>query len=726
MVWVCAWALLCPVAAYAERDAPVVEPGDLSAALAGPYQELTGQAGDLAFRTEAARRLIEAGGSDAELALSASLGPAYRAEVWRATLDALNTTRLSLPSRRGGELPDVLVGMRRRLPADLEQVWAAVLGRYELEQVVDELAVIARDPRAPLEQRRLAIIGMGHHRRAFAASVLMGLTEARELGEVQAWAFEALATLSHQPQLGRDRAAWGRWWSWARGLNRTEWQRELHESLLLLTADQRARDRRLRDRLVESQRQLYRATRDEDKPIVLAGMLSDTLEPIRDLGMDLASRRLEDGEAFPEHVRAALRLALGDVAPQVREQAATLLGQLADEPGVQMMADRLALGEETSVEVQRQYLLALRRIPNARAVQPAYEMLADRALQPEAAGALATAAQAGLIDETTRRRVRLRVLEALVDVQIPQADIVLLLGRVLGANDREWMRVERWLKSSDERVRDAAARVWVAADRPLVALARQIGDPVIRPVALRAIREHGHQPDTLRAVVTQIRLDEIDAADLELWHQALIAMADRVRASLLLEVIDDIAQYPADTRAVRVEMLTRAIERADRPDPPDQAYLYLLLARAETLVLADAADLVVLDYEAALAHLGLLRFDDQARLYRGLTAAYLAEQNAAGAFETAKFVLHDAEGNPRPAASNDALILSFISAIRQANRLGDPPFARVLLTGLRDLLGTGITAEIGQRLSDLEREIDAPPPVAPVAPVLSEPENSAG
>mgnify|MGYP007079510642 CR=1 FL=1 len=288
-----------PKIVWAERDAPEVQPAALPADVAGPFQELTGQAGGLAYRTDAATRLINIGGEDAELALAASLGPAYRAEVWQATLDALNTTRADLPR---GDLPDVLVGMRRRLPADLEQAWGAALGRYELQRISEELEVVARDQRAPLEQRRLAIIGIGHHRRAFAATVLMDLTNPRQRGEVQQWAFEALATLSHQPDLGRDRAAWEQWWNRAREWNRTEWQRQLHENLLLLTAEQRAMDRRLRERLVESQRQLYRATGEEDKPAVLAGMLGDALASVNftnialgtlHLALVLAPKRLE-------------------------------------------------------------------------------------------------------------------------------------------------------------------------------------------------------------------------------------------------------------------------------------------------------------------------------------------------------------------------------------------------------------------------------------------------
>ncbi|MEM9416282.1 MAG: hypothetical protein AAGA29_12520 [Planctomycetota bacterium] len=695
-----------PGPAFADRDAPEVQPAALPAEVAEAYQKLTGQPGDLAYRTGVARELIAIGGSDAQLALAASLGPAYSAEVWQATLDAINTTRDDLPR---GDVPDVIVGMRRRLPADLEEAWAAALGRYELQRISEELEVIARDQRAPLEQRRLAIIGIGHHRRAFAADVLIDLIDPRQRGEVQGWAFEALETLSHQPHIGRDREAWEQWWRRASSLNRTEWQRELHENLLLLTAEQRGMDRQLRERLVESQRGLYRATGEEDKPAVLASMLRDPLEVIRDLGMELSRSRLVDGGEFPDSIRVALREALEDDAPHVREQAATLLGQLSDRPGVAMMAQRLAQGEETVTAVQRQFLLALRRLPNEDAVDSVYTLLADRALQTEAAGALAAAAQAGLVDGEMSSRIRDRVLEGLADVQIPRADIVLLLGRVLTENDREWSRVESWLDSSDDQVRDAAARVWAGAGRPLDALARRCDDPVIRPVALRAITERGDQPVTLHAIT--LKRPE-DAADLDLWNKAMIAMAPRVPVERLLSTLEELELNPADTQAVRLAMLTQAIERENRPeDESASAFPRLLLARAQTLSLDTDADLVVLDYEAALPEVDALDEPDQQRLYRGLTAAYLALHNAEQAFDTAKVLLADADGNPYPAASDDPLVQSFIDAIAGANTRGDKDHARELLDGLRDFFGTaGIPAEIGQRLTDLEREVNADPP----------------
>ncbi|XAM00461.1 hypothetical protein OT109_03535 [Phycisphaeraceae bacterium D3-23] len=695
-----------PQLARAERDAPEVQPAALPGDVADAYQQLTGQPGDLAYRTNVALELIAIGGSDVDLALAASLGPAYNAEVWHATLAAINTTRDDLPR---GDVPDVIVGMRRRLPADLEEQWAAALGRYEIQRISEELEVIARDQRAPLEQRRLAIIGIGHHRRAFAADVLIDLIDPRQRGEVQGWAFQALETLSHQPHIGRDREAWEDWWERAGSLNRTEWQRALHENLLLQTAEQRGMDRQLRDRLVVSQRGLYRATGEEDKPAVLASMLRDPLEVIRDLGMELARSRLVDGGEFPESIRVALRDSLQDDAPHVREQAATLLGQLSDQPGVAMMAQRLGQGEETVTAVQRQFLIALRRLPNAAAVDSVYTLLADRALQTEAAGALAAAAQAGMVDGEMARKVRERVLESLVDVQIPRADIVLLLGRVLSESDREWSRVEAWLDSSDDQVRDAAARVWAGAGRPLEPLARRCDDAVVRPVALRAIIERGDQPGTLLAIA--LKRPE-GAADLDLWNDAMVAMAPRVPAERLLSTLEELEQNPADTQAVRLAMLTQAIERDGRPeDEAASAFPRLLIARAQTLPLDDDAGLVVLDYEAALPDIEALDAEDQQRLYRGLTAAYLAQQNADKAFETARLILVDTEGNPHPAASDDPLIQTFIDAIANANTRGDKDHARALLAGLRELFAdAGLPAEIGQRLTDLEREVNAPPP----------------
>lgn len=677
----------------------MVERRDLPGDIGVSFEILTAPGTDLSQRTEAALQLLSANNEQASLALAASLGPRYPAEVWRATLDAIITTRAELPR---GELANVIAGMRTRLPAEIERNWAAALGRYELESTAKELEAVAEDRRATLEQRRLAILALGEHRRAYAAEVLVGLTNLNELETVQNWAFDALANLSHQPHLGRDRKQWAAWWEKARGLGTADWQRQLHQNLLQLTAQQRAMDQQLRERLIRSQRELYRATRAEDKPAVLATMLRDPLPSIRELGLDIARQRAEDGQTFTEPLLVELRNRLTDDQAKAREQAATLLGQLLDADAADRMADQLAQGLESVASVQRQYLLALAKMPREAAIEPAYDMLTDRAVQTEAASAMAAMIRAEMVPQPMRRRVRAQVRQALEGVQVPQPELVTLMGQVLEADDEDWQRIVAWLDIADDRVRDAAARAWADSGRPLLVLAERSDDPVIRPIALMAIAAHGEREVTLLAIA--MRRPEVDENDR--WRDAMVSMAPRVSPTALLETIEELEKAGSTTRTVRELMLTAAIDAAVRNDPPTEAYLKLLLARAQTRPLSETAELVVLDYEALLPHLELLGGTDADLALRGLTAAYLANDRLDDAFATAKRVLLMEDGSVAVGASDDPLVEVFINSARRSLELDRTDLAVQVLSSLRELLGGGIRPELGQRLSELQRDIE--------------------
>lgn len=689
--------------ASSQQSPPIIEQRDLPESLREPFGALTGPSGDLSGRTAAALAIIADGSDEARTALAASLGNAYGTQVWHATLDALSTTHDALPE---GELPDVILAMRTRVPADIEQVWVQALGRYELERIADQLEAIARDSRATPEQRRLAILALGHHRRAFAAEVLMDLIGVRNNPGVRGWAYEALGALSHQPNLGQDEAAWGAWWEDARRYDRTQWQRALHENLLLLTAEQRARDRQLRERLIQSQRALVSASRPEDRPQVIAGMLDDPLESIRNLGVSLARQQLEDGYEIPEALRGALRGSLDDASARVREQAAVLLGQLLDAQAATVMANRLAGGHENVAAVQRQFLLALSRMPSEGVVAPAYEMLADPALRAEAAAALAAAVEQGHVTDSMQGQIRDRVHESLENVQIPQPEIVRLLGQVIDEDDENWPRIIGWLDSGDDQVKDAAARVIAGSGRSLLVLAQRIDDPVIRPIALRAIEHHGSAAVTLASIILK-RPD--GPSDLALWESALVAMAARVPTDSLLESLEDLERMEKGTRATRVRMLVAATQRDGRPDPPSEYDLKLLLMLAKARQGGDAPRLRVNDYQAALPFLETLGDADRGELLRGLTQAYLDIGSTEEAFETARKVLFNDAGEVLADASTDPLMPVFTAAAQQALDLGQTDRAQAIVTGLRETLGTAITPELGLKLEQIQTAIDTPP-----------------
>jgi len=601
-------------------------------------------------------------------------------------------------------LADATLTMRTSLPAEMEEVWARTLGRLEFEDIARDLAEIAGDEQVELEQRRLAIRALGEHRRLFGAKPLMELTSVNRLPQVQAWAYDALANLSHQDKLGQDRAAWAQWYNEASDLNAGQWQRMLHENLLQQVRSKNETDNRVRDRLVQAQRALHRATAPEQRQALLVELLQDPLDASRSLAMDLVRQRAEDGGEFGPVLREQLRARLDDKLARVREESSTLLGQLLDQPGADLIADRLAGGEEGASAVEQAYLVALTQMPRAKALRPGYEMLDNPLLEASAAGMLAAAHRAKQGEEAFWQDVRDRTREQLDGVDSPSPQMVTLLGLVVEEDDdTSWKRIGAWLIAKDDRVREAAARVWADSSKSLSVLAERSDDVVIRPIALKAIAERGTLIETLKGVAKR-RPTEAD--DVRLWEQAMIAMASRVKPALLMEVINGLADKNGETRQVRERMLTAGIDQSATDDQPTRESLSLLLARARVRVLADAPALVVLDYEAVLQHPDKL---NEAQLYnarRGLAMAYLADSRIDDTLRMLGEILKP-KGDLVDGANNDALLPELIAAANAAIEQGRAPDADKLVSGLRLIFGEALSAANAERLANIEAKIKA-------------------
>lgn len=609
-------------------------------------------------------------------------------------------------------LAEATLKMRDALPAELEELWVRTLGRLESQDIARELARTASDEQAVLSQRRLAIRALGEHRRLFGAQPLMELTSVNRLPQVQAWAYEALANLTHQDKLGQDRAAWAQWYNEASSLNATEWQRMLHTNLLLQLRSKQEVESRVQDRLIQTQRALHRATLPDQRPTLLVELMKDPLEATRLLAMDLMRQRAEDGGEFGPLLREQLRAMLDDELAKVREDSATLLGQLLDAAGADLIATRLASGTEGDASAERAYLVALTQMPRAKAMKPGYEMLENPLLQAQAAGMLAASHRAGQGDETYWEEVRDRVRDLLEEVESPRAQMVTLLGLVIEADDdTSWQRIADWVGSQNEGVRAAAARVWAGSDRPLVILANRSDDPVIRPIALRAIAERGKDVEALKAIASR---RPTEAEDIRQWEQALAAMAGRVEPGAVIEVLNTLAKSNGQTRQVRQRMLTAAIDQSADEDPPSSTRLSLLLARARVRVLADAPALVVLDYEAALQHADALNQAQRYNARKGLALAYFAD---ARVDDTVKLVtdLLKPDGSLVNDANKSPLLEELLEVAVAAIDQGRATDASKLIAGIRVIFGTGLTAANAERLSILEAQIkeQATPPAAP-------------
>ncbi|MEM6551024.1 MAG: hypothetical protein AAF750_02620 [Planctomycetota bacterium] len=654
----------------------------------------------------------------ADKALIAVLVADYPAEARTAVIQSINTHTGPVPASLG----DPLLAARDRLqPGDLDQ-WADAIGRLTNPELENQVIELASEPRRPVTDRRKLIRALGQTRTRTVAEALMELIQPGQPAAVQVAAFDALASLTAQNNLGRDTRAWDAWWDDARRLSDADWERTLRENFTRQRAGNDTRLQHMEQRLLQSQRALYNTTAKADRPAVLAFMLGDPLEPIRLLALELSEQRLLDDQAFAEPLREALRNRLADDSPTVRGRAALLLRDLSDGPGADLIATRLAEAREGEPDVLRAYLLTMSRMPKAAAVDPAEQLLLLEPLRDEAAGALAAAADQELLSTKQRQRIAKRIKSLLAEDDAPSPESVRLLGRVITDKDPYWERLARWTDSPNDQTRAAAAAAWAGSDRSLLLLAKRANDPVIQPIVINAATERGNDPDTLRTLAAS---RPAARALQQPWERALVAVAGRVTPPE--GVLPTVLRFPnrSDLALLRDRLLTAAIDRGDtpRPDPLTPGYLELLLERAETRIVLENPALAIVDYEVLADNAATLRARARERAYRGLIDAYLQVNQIDDAFAIAQRLLSDDGPRIRAGAAADPIVERMMAAARAYTRANRTDDSLKLLDGLRRMLGTNINPELASRLRDLENDtrtanpavVQPNPPAAPNA-----------
>jgi hypothetical protein len=585
---------------------------------------------------------------------------------------------------------------------------AAALGRYDDPKLADQLIKVAQDSSKPLNFRRGAALTLGYFRDQSVAKVLMDLIQIDLIRNpnppaLRQAAFDGLALLSGITAYGADADRWKAWWDEHRRLSREQFLARLVVNFASRNDTAASRSEQTQARLIEVQRQLYRAAPADDRPRVLAAMLADPIDATRQLAMDLMLQRLIDNEPTTLELREALLSRLGDPLSLLRQRAALLLREMRSEPAADTVADRLAAGSETDAGVVKAYLLLVTRLPREKAVAPALAMLGNAELRPEAAGALAAAVDQGLLTGQQMRAAAAAVRRPYAGHDLPEPAVVTLLGRVGEASD--WNHIEAWLDAPDPAVKQAAAQVWARSDRPLLPLAQRAGDPVIRDIVIDAAAQRGNDPATLDQLLDhQPNLPQPGEA----WRRALIAMAGRVPARAALAAAHRLAALN-ETPAFREQFLSAAVAAAH----PDNDLVDLLLVRAAARLAADPT-LALADYQR-IAAMGLpLSGDQKDRFDRGLLQARLATGDLAGAFELARNIL----GNTAPRADTsdtDAMVTWFLDSAQRAAAAGRPEQARSVLAQVRILFGPAISDRLRRSLADVEARLPTQPATPPTA-----------
>jgi hypothetical protein len=681
---------------------------DMPATVAEVFLRLVDQELPFIDRRNAAMSMLNLASRESTRALVSVLNEGVNPTAWRAVAEAVAIHPHDPPR----ELWEPMSNLVLKSEGATQVALAEALARYSVDDMVQRLTRTATDARQPVAARRGAIIAMGHQRTQAVAGNLVNLTDIGQPEPIQQAAFDALITLTGLDEYGHDRALWLDWWNSARRWNTNRWNERLLANIARRDAQRRARQQVIEQRLIDSQRALYRTTVPDDRPAVLAYMLGDALDVIRTLGVDLSLQRLVDDRPFDEPLRQALRGRISDNQPDIRRRVTLLLRDLADGPAADRVADRLARKDEQVVAVLRANLLMMARLPRAQAVEATMELLDERTLLGEAAGALAAMADAGFLERRQRQNLTRRVRRILDSQPNPPAPVATLLGKV--GEDDDWARIAQWIDASDPSLKRAAAAAWAESGRSLQILADRVSDPVIEPIVIAAATRGGDDPWTLRALA-QHRPMQPQAA--EAWEAAMVAMAGRVQPPVVLEVVNRQEMLGRATGLLD-RMLTAALNRprpevqAGQPPPPD-LMSPLRLKRAELRLAAGNAAAAIDDYDAVIkAQIDVpanqrLGPEARDRMNRGRIQAYLQTGQPDQAFHVAQDLLGVAQGSF--ASTNDPVIDQFVEAARHYGEIGERIKARQVLAQVRTLLGPALKPEVAQRIALLEAEIATRP-----------------
>lgn len=486
------------------------------------------------------------------------------------------------------ELAPILLAMFDKADASLFPDIAWALGRYDDHLLQRDLVALAQNETSLAPSRVGAILTLGQHRTQANAKLLMKLIEPDQSPAVRQAAFKALVSLSSEPELGNDLDAWRQWWEQHRRLSAVRW-----DALLLTRFSQRAqlldRQRQLAvDRLVQTHRQLLRATPHDDRSALLVAMLQDPLEPLRLLAVEQLDQRARSGELTDALLRQGLLERLDDPSPAIRLATAKLLRNLRDESGsrvrtAQAIAQRLASLQENNDDVLRAYLLLLTDTPAQSAVAREIDLLRSATLREDAAGALASAIDQKLVDPQGRELLKTMLAKLVPDDHPPEPKLIDLLGKVGG--EKVWQRISKWLENPDEQIQLAAARAWAQSDRSMAGLAPYMKQAVLQPIIIDAAYRRGKSVATLMALIQNKPRQEQLAQS---WQAALVAMAGRLSPAEVLQADAQLAKLeePLTLRAAFVGAAAAALDQklAAHPDQlasasPTMADLYLHNAR---------------------------------------------------------------------------------------------------------------------------------------------------
>jgi hypothetical protein len=614
----------------------------------------------------------------------------------------------------------------------------AVAGGSDLRRRIVRLVL---DKWSNIDRRVAAIRVAGFIRRSDSAEALMQMIEPGQPLDLQRVAFLSLSRLSGIDDFSEDSGRWRQWWQSKKHLTEEQWLASLVNDFARHRERLKDQSNRLETKLADMQRQLYREASSADRPGLISSFLLDPSESTRLLGLELCGQRVVDGQVIGSDLRDALASLLGHPSTSVRQRAAKLLNDLADETAARIAAKNLDSGLEQDGQVLVLYLQMVARHPQPEIVPKALVYLSDRSLGGYAAGVLTAAIDVGMVDSSQRADAATRLRERIDREGITDAKFVDLLGRV--GDENEWRMITAWLDSTDLAVKQAAARAWVDSDQPLGPLVQRVSDPTILPIAIEAARRRGYQRRTFLDLVTYRPQEEQTA---QAWERALVAMAGRVAPSVILKADTDLKQR-GETVNLRERLVSAAIDRvlpggantnSGNPEIEKNPYYVaveddpsvltdLLLLRAEIRLDDGGVTQALADFqrveagEPSISSVGTatstgtvqqqgitpptLTTAQESRLCLGVVRASLSTGDVESAVDAASRHLGFLQGKPERSAVEESVLRLFVETVEKTLIAGQIEQAERTYIGLRTLVDSSNDPVVTQVVSLLEEKI---------------------
>ncbi len=389
---------------------------------------------------------------------------------------------------------------------------AAVLAAIENAQtpppaIIPALAEYARIAASADLVPVLRAIARFHSRDAVTPVIDRLLADPSPQGDPLNQLVAALRLQTGRTDLPPDPAHWREWWNRAQWLPANQWQSALLSAQGEAVRQSTQQLTEAYTRLVGIYSRLHLLTPTAERSPLIVELLTETAEPLRALGLDLAERALLNAEPVEETVAVALENLLADASPRVRARAASVLDTMALPSSTPPLTDALARETEPTAAIPLLRAAARRGAP-AAAPDVVRWIERDSPARATAIQAIADLLAAGFSPNSTTRDRLLAALLPTLDDDAPPArawEVLARMGRsaelAAALHDQEADRA------------NAAA----AALLPLPAHTRTITDaalerPLLAPLAVLAIRMHNPTAEGYRTIYSFLPQDPDERA----------------------------------------------------------------------------------------------------------------------------------------------------------------------------------------------------------------------